>query len=90
VEPGITSTNIINGFPKIFQKVGRAFLKTFMMSPMKASLCSFVAISGDVKSGDTYLPSGLFRISGFPKKFKMKRRFISNRYNIEAKEILNG
>lgn len=88
-EPGITNTNIIRGFPKIFQFVGKLFLKTFMMSSEKASLTSVYAIAGNVKSGDAYLPKGFYRIRGYPKLFKIKRKYISNRYNKEAIEVLN-
>ena len=88
-EPGITSSNIIRGLPKIIQGLGTAFLKAFMMPTSIASLTAFTAISSSAaKNNDVYLPSGFFRINGYPKVFKIQRKYISNKYNKEVKELI--
>ena len=88
VEPGITNSNITRNFPKVFTFFAHIFLKIFMMSTSKASLSGFTAISGEVNNGDMLIPRGLFRISGYPKKFKFNKKYNDDRYFVEGKEII--
>lgn len=90
VEPGITSTNIVRGFPKWFQAIAKVFLSIFAMSAKKASLCALNGIlKEDVNNGDMFIPRGLASIGGYPKLKRMKNKQFKDKYIKEVKEILN-
>ena len=71
--PGISATNIINGFPTWFKWLGSVFMKLVFHSPSKACL-SLIAPLSDIK-GDNYGPR-LFQISGYPKIIKNTKKQI--------------
>lgn len=89
VEPGITNSNITRNFPKAFRLIGSAFLKTFMMSTSKAALTGTSAIALELGGGECILPRGVFRITGFPKIFKIKQKYISSLYLVQGREVLS-
>lgn len=87
-EPGITNSNIIRNFPKFIRTIGSGFLKLFMMKTKKACLSGMKCIAGDnVKSGDVYAPRGLFRISGYPKLYKLKAKHASDKIVEEIRKL---
>lgn len=87
-EPGITNSNIIRNFPKFIRVLGNGFLKIFMMKTTKAALTGMRCIASDsVKNGDVYAPRGLFRIWGYPKLFKLKRKQTSEEVVKEIRKL---
>ena len=76
VEPGLTSTAIINNFNKTIRFLGKYFLKWFFHSTKKASLGLLLGASSKVKNGDFITPRGIFKLCGYPKvrRFPKKRK----------------
>ena len=59
-----------------------------MMKTKKACLSGMKCIAGDdTKSGDVYAPRGLFRISGYPKLYKLKAKHPSDKIVEEIRKL---
>lgn len=76
VHPGITYTPLINKAykSKIFATLAEVFMKLVFHTAEKASLTAILAVNENNKFS-YYGPSGLFSISGFPKKRKLYKKY---------------
>ena len=75
-EPGISSSNIIQNFPKAIKPVCNFFLKLLFQNPDMGSLPAMDVICGNVSNLVHSRPRGLFAIRGFPKRFRVKQKHI--------------
>lgn len=87
-EPGIANTSIIKNFPRWFQKAGYVFMSIFMHSNTTASLSSTYPICNIVANGDGYVPKGIMRIKGMPKKFSVFKCKLSQEFIDDGEEII--
>ncbi|MFA5283420.1 MAG: SDR family NAD(P)-dependent oxidoreductase [Bacilli bacterium] len=92
VHPGVTSTNIINGFPRRFQNAARFVLRAFTHPASKASLTIVYALSESVSSGSYIVPRGLFHIDGYPTISAIPKKIKNNFENDyqEMQQYLKG
>lgn len=86
VHPGVTSTNIINGFPRRFQNAARFVLKAFTHPASKAALTIVYALSEKISSGSYIVPRGLFHIDGYPTISAIPKK-IKNNFEKDYQEM---
>lgn len=66
--PGVSHTNIIQGYKLSFQRLATFIMKIFLPNPYKASLpIVYSAGSKYLKNGSFMGPGGLFEIAGYPR-----------------------
>jgi len=91
VHPGATYTPLIDkGYRnKVFQFLGRTFMRIFFHSPEKASLSTMLCFNENVEN-KLVCPRGLFHLSGYPKIIKPSR-IVTKNYDLtmsRANQIL--
>ena len=79
-EPGVSKTSLFNSMNGFLKVVGGFFIRVFSHTPKKASLTMFRCLIEDTKNGDVYLPRGLSRVRGYPKKFPFKEKRYDEAY----------
>lgn len=78
MEPGVSCTDIIRGFPAFIQKLAKFVMPIFSNSPLKSSLgISYLITSPNVKNGDSLAPKHFFHFKGYPNKIKIKKKTIN-------------
>lgn len=87
-EPGVTKTSFFRSMNFIFRTVGGVFVRLTSHSPKKASLTMLRCLMSDTKNGETYLPRGLGRIRGYPKKYPFKEKRYVDKLILRGQECL--
>ena len=89
-EPGVSATSLFNSMNGFLRVVGGFFIKVMCHSPKKASLTMLKCLDPSTKNKEVYLPRGIYRINGYPKRFKFKEKRYNPWYLERGKECIKS
>lgn len=79
--PGITKTPLLSkektGPRPLWSRAGHALIYPFTQSPEKSSLAVLFAAAGNAENGGYYVPRGLFRIVGYPRRIPFPKNVVT-------------